>query len=146
MTEPQRRPAVAGRPWARPSLAWWAVAAGLVVAGVLLATLRASLESAAGATNLCLFRALTGVPCPGCGLTRAFAALASFDFEAAFAWHPLAVALAAELAALWAVWGAAGAERVRAFAERHALTLAFANVVPFLAVWLGRGATGTLPF
>lgn len=42
----------------------------------------------------CLFRAVTGIPCPTCGGTRAFLALARFDVPAALAWNPL-VTLAA---------------------------------------------------
>ena len=37
----------------------------------------------------CFFRSTIGVPCPGCGLTRAYFALLSLDFKAAFAYHPL---------------------------------------------------------
>lgn len=37
----------------------------------------------------CPNRALTGVPCPGCGLTRATFALLSGDLVEALHWHPL---------------------------------------------------------
>ncbi len=37
----------------------------------------------------CPFRFFLGVPCPGCGMTRAFFALLRFDFTAAFSFHPL---------------------------------------------------------
>ena len=37
----------------------------------------------------CLFRKLTGVPCPGCGMTRAHLAVLRLDFRAAFYYHPL---------------------------------------------------------
>lgn len=37
----------------------------------------------------CLFRRLTGVPCPGCGMTRAFLAAFRLDFPEAFRMHPL---------------------------------------------------------
>lgn len=40
----------------------------------------------------CPFHALTGVPCPGCGTTRAALALARGDVPAAFGWNPLAAA------------------------------------------------------
>ena len=36
---------------------------------------------------LCPFRCLTGLPCPGCGLTRSFCAMAQGDFTQAFAFH-----------------------------------------------------------
>ena len=37
----------------------------------------------------CLSKLLFGVPCPGCGLTRANLAALRFDFAAAFEMHPL---------------------------------------------------------
>lgn len=37
----------------------------------------------------CVFRLLTGIPCPGCGMTRAWLAALRLDFAAAFAYHPL---------------------------------------------------------
>jgi len=40
----------------------------------------------------CPFHALTGVPCPGCGTTRAVLALARGDVTGAFGWNPLAAA------------------------------------------------------
>ncbi|WP_420040251.1 DUF2752 domain-containing protein [Gordonia sp. MP11Mi] len=46
---------------------------------------------------ICPFRRLTGLPCPGCGLTRAFVYTMHGDLPSAFAAHafgPLVVALA----------------------------------------------------
>lgn len=37
----------------------------------------------------CIFRLITGIPCPGCGMTRAWLAALRLDFAAAFAYHPL---------------------------------------------------------
>jgi hypothetical protein len=42
----------------------------------------------------CPIRATTGVPCPGCGLTRATMALLSGDLAEALHWHPLVFVLA----------------------------------------------------
>lgn len=50
----------------------------------------------------CPLRELTGVPCPFCGSTRAFAALAELNFLGAFRLNPL-VSFAALVAG--AVWG-----------------------------------------
>lgn len=36
----------------------------------------------------CPIRFLSGIPCPGCGLTRSLAALLSGDFRTSFAFHP----------------------------------------------------------
>lgn len=37
----------------------------------------------------CLARRLTGIPCPGCGLSRAWLAALRLDFRGAFAYHPM---------------------------------------------------------
>lgn len=37
----------------------------------------------------CVFRLMTGIPCPGCGMTRAWLAALRLDFAAAIAYHPL---------------------------------------------------------
>ncbi|MBQ8498051.1 MAG: DUF2752 domain-containing protein [Clostridia bacterium] len=37
----------------------------------------------------CLYKAISGIPCPTCGITRAYLALLRLDIQAAFAYHPL---------------------------------------------------------
>lgn len=37
----------------------------------------------------CVFQALFRIPCPGCGMTRAYISLLHFDLEQAFAYHPM---------------------------------------------------------
>ena len=37
----------------------------------------------------CLFRSITGIPCPGCGLTRAWRSALLGDVSSAFRWHPM---------------------------------------------------------
>lgn len=37
----------------------------------------------------CIIKAITGIPCPGCGLTRAHLAFLKLDFKNAFYYHPL---------------------------------------------------------
>jgi len=44
-------------------------------------------------TSLCAFYNLTHLPCPGCGLTRSFCAIAKGQFIAAFNFHLLGPAL-----------------------------------------------------
>ena len=43
--------------------------------------------------GLCVFRLVTGIPCPGCGMTRAVLALLCGDVPAALAYHPLVFTL-----------------------------------------------------
>jgi hypothetical protein len=145
----------------------------------------------------CPLRRFAGLPCPACGLTRAFAHLAKGEWSAAVRDHPLAPVLAAELGLAWAAWGCAlagllrPAERAGAFrgvpashpgepamaagsgAGRPALRgmpqvhrghaaaaatasrflelsrpdlAALGHLAVMVAVWLGRAATGTLPW
>jgi hypothetical protein len=44
--------------------------------------------------TLCTLKALTGIPCPSCGGTRAVELLARFDLAGAWAMNPLVTALA----------------------------------------------------
>lgn len=83
---------------------------GLVVAGVLGARLavaqQGSVEAAASLSPLaCPLLALSGQPCPTCGMGRSLVATANLDFVAAWGHHPFgpialigAVCLAALLA------------------------------------------------
>src|SRR5687767_3538874 len=38
--------------------------------------------------DLCWLHRMTGLPCPGCGLTRSLASVAHLDFGRAFLMHP----------------------------------------------------------
>lgn len=78
---------------------------------------------------LCPFKALTGLPCPGCGMTHAFLALGRLDFSGAWNANPLAFPLAA-LAAL-----CAAGRLPRALRSAKAANLALAGVLVF---WGGR--------
>jgi Protein of unknown function (DUF2752) len=41
----------------------------------------------------CGMRVVLGIPCPGCGMTRAVLAAARLDWAASMRWHPLALPL-----------------------------------------------------
>ena len=45
---------------------------------------------------------LTGLPCPGCGLTRAFVCLSHGHFAQSLHWHPIGWLVYAILLLLWA--------------------------------------------
>jgi len=94
----------------------------------------------------CPLRRFAGLPCPSCGLTRAFAHLAKGEWSAALRDHPLAPLLAAEAALAWAAWGCAAAGLPRLPRVSRPELAAIGHVALLVAVWLGRVATGTLPW
>jgi len=119
--------------------------AGLVgLAGLAILHFWVPSGDAAGA--ICLSRRIFHLPCPGCGMTRAFAHLAKGEWSTAVADHPLAPLVAVEMIAGWALWGVALVTRrsVRLPVRIEALLLA--NAALLCALWLGRAATGTLPW
>ena len=142
-----RRPAPAG---AGSAGQFWTGLRGWALAGVAglaaLAVLHAWQPSADPRLALCLLRRFAGLPCPGCGLTRACAHLAKGEWSAALRDHPLAPLLAAEAALAWAAWGGAAAGLLRLPRLSRPELAAIGHVALVVAVWLGRVATGTLPW
>lgn len=49
----------------------------------------------------CPFYRIFGIPCPGCGMTRAFLACLRLDFTAAWRYHPMVFSLPYLLALFW---------------------------------------------
>ncbi len=129
----------------RPLAPW--VLTGL--AGLAAFVVLAHWHPSGGAdSSICLFRRATGIPCPGCGLTRSFAALAKGHFRLAFGFHPFAFAIALEVLAVYLVWGWLALNR-RSWPERWSKRvgpLAVGHIAALVALWLGRLATGTLPW
>lgn len=66
-----------------PKKIWW----GAVAACVLAVPLFLSRTRLSGPP--CLFRLSTGLPCPGCGMTRSLIALWHGDLLTSFRYHPL---------------------------------------------------------
>lgn len=60
----------------------------------------------AGMPSICAFHNLTGWPCPGCGLTRAWVSMAHGQFANALVWHPLGpiLFLSAVSYTVWSAW------------------------------------------
>ncbi|MBI4470437.1 MAG: DUF2752 domain-containing protein [Acidobacteria bacterium] len=76
----------------------------LLVVPVLLATAR-WLPLDRLEFPLCPVRAMTGLPCPSCGFTRAGSLLLRGEWSAAIALQPFGVAIPLALAALWCAAG-----------------------------------------
>ncbi|OGF14595.1 MAG: hypothetical protein A2W00_04400 [Candidatus Eisenbacteria bacterium RBG_16_71_46] len=126
-----------------PPGAWWLVAG--LAGGLLYLALSRWPFPVDPAHTICLFRQMTHLDCPGCGLTRSIAELARGHLGAALRIHPLGPLLVAEAALAWAWWGLVLARRVRA-PSLGAVNLALlAHAVALLALWGARLATRTLP-
>lgn len=118
---------------------WFAgTAIGLIVAAALLAV-------GPGETSVCLIRATTSVSCPGCGMTRAAAALLRGDLSRAWTYHPLGPFVAIQAIVVWAAWGWTVFVRRARVDEAMLLALFLGNFALLVIVWLARLATGTLP-
>lgn len=76
---------------------------GLVLAGLSAMFVVSALwrPSDQPVINLCPFRALTGYPCPGCGMTRAFCALSHGEFLRAVHFNALSPLLYVALIVVW---------------------------------------------
>ena len=84
----------------------------------------------------CPLKALTGLPCATCGLSRCVLALAQGEFRAAFHWHPVAVVLLglSPLAASWDLWRAWRGQAYPALPDSLVARLAVAGLL--LGTWI----------
>lgn len=95
--------------------------------------------------STCLSYWLLGVPCPGCGMTRASALLARGEIVASLRLHPLALAFAAQAAIAWIWWGLVLFGRARKPSPWWGIVPLSLDLALLLGIWLVRYGTGTLP-
>jgi hypothetical protein len=134
-------PVLAGRPLSRPvvSDAWACVCAAVLALSCIL-PLPAADGRVAHLPDVCMFHALTGLPCPGCGLTRSFVCLAHGRLFDSLRYHPLGPALFAFISATIIY---ACAERLfpglrLAPSDRFRRIAPFIAIAVFLAAWAAR--------
>ncbi len=116
----------------------WAVCAGLAV------LFRPLFLAVAGLMPPCAWRAWTGLPCPGCGTTRAIVRLLHADLAGALALNPLAAcATAAFLLGGFVapVWLACGGQRPALTTRGRPVWIA-AFALAFVANWAWLYASG----
>lgn len=128
--------------------AWlWALAGLAGLAGAVV--LHLWVPGSGPETSFCFSRRVLGLPCPGCGLTRAFAHMAKGQWSAALAAHPLAPVLAAEIVLVWLAWGRAALRNsspIPPIPPAWLTPVMLGHVAVLCALWLGRLSTGTLPW
>ncbi len=95
--------------------------------------------------TICPIALVTGVACPGCGMTRAASALIRGDLPLALTYHPL-IPLIAVLAIVgwsWSLLHRAG--RAGPIPSRLLNVVLIGTGISLVAVWILRFAAGTLP-
>ncbi|MGW0037537.1 DUF2752 domain-containing protein [Gordonia sp. NPDC003376] len=119
--------------------------AGLGAAGLAAAALLDPIGIQHG-PELCVFRRLTGLPCPGCGLTRSWVMTAHGDLGHAFSFNlfgPLTFAVAAlvVVGALWVVITGRGPRRAGTGGRmpRWGVRVLIGVLVLFLVYGVARG-------
>lgn len=123
----------------RQHLHWLAIAPAAVFGLMTMAS-----PSDDGPT-ICPMALLTGVACPGCGMSRAIAWMFRGDLERSVSYHPLAplVVIIIVAAVVWAL-----GRRFRGWRTPRAVVINGGLVVLavlLLTVWIARLASGTLP-
>ncbi|MEO8694318.1 MAG: DUF2752 domain-containing protein [Acidimicrobiales bacterium] len=97
---------------------------------------------------LCPFRRVTGVWCPTCGMTRAFAWMAHGDLHESLRYHPLAPVLLIEAAVgAMFLWYRRRAQKIEGYSAPLPAPLLrgliVANALLVLAVWVIRLKSGS---
>ena len=97
---------------------------------------------------LCAFKIWTGKSCPGCGMTRALAALGRGDASASFDYHAFAPLVAAAAVLAWAALGLGlitGRDFIPNLNSRGFQVAVIAFIAAFVVYWLFRLWRGTAP-
>lgn len=118
------------------------VALGLSLLGALAVWLGPLVKAHPGLLRPCLFKAVTGLPCLTCGLTRCSLALLEGRPAEAFHWHPVAtlLVLASPLLMAWDVRRALRGRPYPPLPEQRAPRLAVA--VLLAGTWILQVARG----
>ena len=100
---------------------------------------------AEGAYPLCIFRAITGLDCPGCGSLRALHALTGGDVGAAMDQNMLLVAVLPFLVWRWVAWVRSSAREATIRPRLTAATWIYMFLGLVVAFWVVRNIPG-VPF
>lgn len=95
--------------------------------------------------TICPIALLTGVACPGCGMTRAASALLRGNVPLALEYHPLIPLIAVLAIAGWSWSMLHRAGRVGPVPNRLLNLVLIGTAVSLVAVWVLRFVAGTLP-
>ena len=116
------------------------LAAPLAVIGLL-----ATVQPVSAGVTICPFALITGMACPGCGMTRAASSLIRGDLTNALGYHPLVPLIALLAVGGWAWYLLRRSGRVQPLPTRWMNTILIFTGVMLLGVWAARLLSGTLP-
>jgi len=97
--------------------------------------------------GVCAFKEMTGLPCPGCGLTRSFISISHGQFAEAFRMHPLGPFIYLALGFYMVKWGveaALGKPIAGGIENRFRVPVLWGFIALMLVIWLARLISGTL--
>lgn len=123
--------------WPRQVVSVWRKHPGLWLVPAVMFVASASASATTSAPILCVYRLVTGVPCPGCGLTRGFVAIGHGLPHVALDYNLLAPVLYGWMV-LWWLWSVAAMVRGGPPASTPRPLMRVALVV-LVAFWLLRG-------
>ena len=116
------------------------LAAPLAVIGLL-----AMVKPVSAGVTICPFALITGMACPGCGMTRAASSLIRGDLTNALGYHPLVPLIALLSVGGWAWYMMRRSGRVKPLPTRWMNAILIVTGVMLLGVWAARLLSGTLP-
>jgi hypothetical protein len=122
----------------RAAIAWGrraGVAPFLLAAAALVPAPAAGAAGVVGVPSLCLFHHLSGLPCPGCGMTRSLVCCAHGAWADAIAFHPLGPLVFAGLVIVALARLTRPQNRLPARGAEAVMTV---GVALLLVVWLAR--------
>ena len=115
-------------------------AAPLAMIGLL-----AAIRPGGDGVTVCPFALITGMACPGCGMTRAASYLVRGDVTTALGYHPLVPLIALLSVGGWAWYLLRRSGRVQPLPTRWVNTILIVTGIMLLGVWAARLLSGTLP-
>ena len=115
----------------------------IVIGAIVIPAPSLGASTVLGLPKLCLFRNITGIGCPGCGMTRSLIATAHLHFEDAILFHPLGPPVLI-LLLLYSLTHVIKLRSRTGHVQQIPKVIPIALTICFVIVWVAR-LTGFLP-
>ena len=121
----------------------WFWALCIVIGAIVIPAPSLGASTVLGLPKLCLFRNITGIACPGCGMTRSLIATGHLHFVDAIAFHPLGPPVLI-LLLLYSLMHVIKLRSRTGHLQQIPKVIPIALTICFVIVWVAR-LTGFLP-